>query len=58
MEKFKDFLEKYARYYVSAGSDTQSLRTSGKHVPLPEARSKKESDGEYAGNTIPIGTKE
>ena len=38
---------------VAGGTDTDSLRTSGKPVPLPEARSKKESDDGYAGNTVP-----
>ena len=38
---------------VAAGTDTDSLRTSGKPIPLPEARSKKESDGGYAGNVVP-----
>ena len=38
---------------VAGGTDTESLRTSGKPVPLPEARYKKDVDGGYAGNTAP-----
>lgn len=38
---------------VCGGTDTESLRISGKPVPLPEARYKKESEGGYAGNTVP-----
>lgn len=38
---------------VSAGTDTDSLKKTGKTVPLPEAKYKKESDGGYAGKTIP-----
>ena len=42
----------------SVGSDTEGLRFSGKQVPLPEARSKKEIDGGYAGKTVPDPTDE
>lgn len=38
---------------VVAGSDIESLRFAGKVVPLPEAKSKKEEDGGYVGNTNP-----
>ena len=38
---------------VSAGSDTDSLKFTGKVVPLPEAKSKKECDGGYSGNIQP-----
>ena len=37
---------------VAAGNDIDSLRVSGKEVPLPEAKSKKESDGGYSGKII------
>ena len=37
---------------VPAGSDIDTLRFSGKTVPLPEARSKKKIDGGYDGPTI------
>lgn len=38
---------------VSAGSDTDSLKFTGKEVPLPEAKSKKEEDGGYIGKINP-----
>ena len=37
----------------NAGSDIERLRFSGKPVPLPEAKSKKETDGGYAGKIVP-----
>ena len=42
----------------NAGSDIEGLRFSGKQVPLPEAKSKKEIDGGYAGNIVPDSTDE
>ena len=42
----------------NAGSDTEGLRFSGKPVPLPEAKSKKEIDGGYAGKIVPDPTDE
>lgn len=44
---FDEELEK-----VVAGTDTDSLKFSGKTVPLPEAKSKKECDGGYAGKIV------
>lgn len=41
---------------VSAGSDTDSLKFTGKEVPLPEAKSKKECDGGYTGKIYPKST--
>lgn len=35
---------------IVGGGDTDSLKVSGKAVPLPEANSKKPIDGGYAGN--------
>ena len=40
------------------GMDTVSLRFSGKVVPLPEAKSKKEKDGGYAGKIVPDSSDE
>ena len=37
---------------VSAGSDIDTLRFTGKEVPLPQAKSKKEEDDGYAGKII------
>ena len=34
---------------VEVSGDTESLKISGKTVPLPPARPKKEEDGGYAG---------
>ena len=34
---------------VAGGEDIDSLKFSGKAVPLPEAKSKKECDGGYTG---------
>ena len=42
----------------NAGSDIEGLRFSGKPVPLPEAKSKKEIDGGYAGKIVPDSTDE
>ena len=57
MEKLKDIeLEQVAG--GNAGSDTEGLRFSGKSVPLPEAKSKKEIDGGYAGKIVPDPTDE
>lgn len=41
---------------VSGGEDIDSLKVSGKEVPLPEAKSKKEEDGGYAGKIKPNPT--
>lgn len=38
---------------VAAGGDIDSLKFSGKEVPLPDAKSKKEEDGGYSGKIIP-----
>lgn len=38
---------------VSAGGDTDSLKFSGKEVPLPDAKSKKPIDGGYTGKISP-----
>ena len=35
---------------VAGGEDIDSLKFSGKAVPLPETKSKKECDGGYTGN--------
>ena len=35
---------------VDGGEDIDSLKFSGKAVPLPSSKSKKECDGGYAGN--------
>ena len=35
---------------VACGEDIDSLKFSGKAVPLPGAKSKKECDGGYTGN--------
>ena len=35
---------------VAGGEDIDSLKFSGKAVPLPEAKPKKECDGGYTGN--------
>ena len=35
---------------VAGGEDIDSLKFSGKAVPLPGAKSKKECDGGYTGN--------
>ena len=42
----------------NAGSDIEGLRFSGKPVPLPEAKSKNEIDGGYAGKIVPDSTDE
>ena len=38
---------------VAGGEDIDSLKFSGKVVPLPEAKPKKECDGGYTGNITP-----
>ena len=38
---------------IAGGEDIDSLKFSGKVVPLPEAKPKKECDGGYAGNNTP-----
>lgn len=37
---------------IVGGEDTDSLKFSGKPVPLPKAKSKKKCDGGYDGNII------
>ena len=38
---------------VAGGEDIDSLKFSGKAVPLPGAKSKKECDGGYTGKITP-----
>ena len=59
-EKLKELTEEELKQVTggNAGSDTEGLRFSGKPVPLPEAKSKKEIDGGYAGKIVPDSTDE
>lgn len=59
-EKFNTLKEEELKQVAGGndGMDTESLRFSGKVVPLPGAKSKKEKDGGYAGKIVPDPTDE
>lgn len=56
LEKHTELLTDEEIKVVTGGADDETLKVSGKTVPLPEAKSKKECDGGYAGNIIPKTT--